>query len=104
MIAIKTAVHLITVPVRLYLAQFIRSLSRLMCLDRGYVTLPTANYCARSYKSVATQQSITHVIYSLYPCSILGQPKSDYISYAIHYVPTYYVSIYYFTVYYVPVY
>ncbi len=72
-------------------------------LDRGYVTLLTANHCARSYKKVATQQSITHVIYSLYPCPIFGQPKSDYISYAIHYVPTYYVSIYYFTVYYVPV-
>ncbi len=52
-------------------------LSRLTYLDRGYVTLPTANYCARSYKSVATQQSITHVIYSLYPCPILGQPKSE---------------------------
>ncbi len=52
-------------------------------LNRGYVTLLTANHCARSYKRVATQQSITHVIYSLYPCPILGQPKSDYISYAI---------------------
>ncbi len=77
-------------------------------LDCGYVTLLTANHCARSYKRVATQQSITHVIYSLYLCPILGQPKGNYISYAIHYVPTYYVptyyvSIYYFTVYYVPV-
>ncbi len=52
-------------------------------LDRGYVTLPTANRCAKSYKRFAAQQSITHVIYSLYPCPILGQPKSDYISYAI---------------------
>ncbi len=26
---------------------------------------------------VATQQSITHVIYSLYPCPILGQLKSE---------------------------
>ncbi len=32
---------------------------------------------------VATQQSITHVIYYLYPCPILGQLKSDYISYAV---------------------
>ncbi len=54
-------------------------LSRISYLDRGYVTLLTANHCARSYKKVATQQSITHVIYSLYPCPILGQPKSDYI-------------------------
>ncbi len=27
----------------------------------------------------------------LYARPVLGQPKSDYISYAIHYVPTYYV-------------
>ncbi len=32
---------------------------------------------------VATQQSITHVIYYLYPCPIVGQPKSDYVSYAV---------------------
>ncbi len=50
--------------------------SRYSYLDRGYVTLPTANHCARPYKRIATQQSITHVIYSLYPCPILGQLKS----------------------------
>ncbi len=30
-----------------------------------------------------------------YARPVLGQPKSDYISYAIHYVPTYYVPTYY---------
>ncbi len=46
-------------------------------------TLPNRQPLCQVLQRVATQQSITHVIYSLYPCPILGQLKSDYISYAV---------------------
>ncbi len=37
---------------------------------------------------VATQQSITHVIYSLYSCPILGQLKSELLVYYTYYMKT----------------
>ncbi len=37
----------------------VAELSRFTYLDRGYVTLPTANHCARSYKG-SLHSSLSH--------------------------------------------